>query len=57
MPGRGGIGAGHQRTMYFLQDPTLNYLTQTIGEDAKQYERYYSHSSNTQHRLFGQRGI
>lgn len=52
MPGRGGIGAGHIKTMYFLQDQSLTYLTNLIGEeDAKEYERYYGNYSKPQHGL------
>jgi hypothetical protein len=52
MPGRGGIGAGHKRTMAFLQDPNLTYLKNLIGnDDAMEYERYYSNNSQPQHGL------
>ena len=39
--GRPGIGAGHLRMTGMRPDPTLNFLTSIIGEDAKLYERYY----------------
>jgi len=52
MPGRGGIGAGHQRTMYFTQDQSMMNLINLIGEeDAKEYERYYCNYSQPQHGL------
>jgi len=41
MPGRPGIGAGHTRMSGMKSDPGLNYLISLIGEDAKQYGRYY----------------
>ena len=52
MPGRGGIGAGHQNAMFFLQDQSMTYLTNLIGEeDAKEYERYYGNYGQPQHGL------
>ncbi len=41
IPGRGGIGAGHKDMAGMLPDPEMKYLKSIIGDDAKQYERYY----------------
>lgn len=57
MPGRGGIGAGHKRTMSFIQDQSLQSLKQLIGEeDAEVYAKYYSSVHNTQHGLLYTKG-
>lgn len=41
IPGRGGIGAGHKDMGGMALDADMRWLTNIIGEDAKQYERYY----------------
>lgn len=41
MPGRGGIGAGHSKAMSMLNDVNFSYLNSMIGEDHKEYERFY----------------
>lgn len=41
MPGRGGIGGGHGKYICMTDDKTLWYLSETIGEDYKYYEKYY----------------
>ena len=52
MPGRGGIGAGHQASMYMSKDIELRYLIKIIGEDAKLYTGYYRYHSQPQRPLF-----
>jgi len=42
MPGRGGIGAGHSKAMSFIADLNLGSLNLMIGEDYKEYERFYN---------------
>jgi hypothetical protein len=42
MPGRGGIGAGHTKAMGMISDISLVNLHAMIGEDYKEYERYYN---------------
>ena len=41
MPGRGGIGAGHRMARGFSKDINLTHLNALIGEDYKQYEKFY----------------
>jgi len=41
MPGRGGIGAGHSKAMTMPSDISMGALKSMIGEDYKEYERYY----------------
>jgi hypothetical protein len=41
MPGRGGIGAGHTKAMSMINDVNLLNLKSMIGEDYKEYERFY----------------
>lgn len=57
MPGRGGIGAGHSRAMSMIDDRNLNYLRTLIGDDAKEYERYFGDSSQPQHTFFAKRSV
>ena len=57
MPGRGGIGAGHKKTMYFNQDQSYNYLPQLIGADAELYKRYYRDSGKPQYDILAKRGL
>jgi hypothetical protein len=57
LPGRGGIGAGHSKSFSMNSDGNMVYLKSKIGEDAKQYEGCYGDSSQSQHRLFAQRGL
>jgi len=57
MPGRKGIGAGHDNTMNMLPDPNLTYLISQIQDDAKLYERYHGNSGRSQHPLFAQRRV
>lgn len=42
MPGRGGLGKNHQRDLFPNSDPEMEVLRWWIGEDAKQYERFYT---------------
>lgn len=57
MPGRKGIGAGHNMMTNHPSDYNNVYLQSLMGEqDAKIYERYYSHYSKPQYsNLFGKR--
>jgi len=57
MPGRGGIGAGHKRMAGFIQDVNLRYLKSIIGDNVKEYERYYGISNNVRKPLFVKQGI
>jgi len=57
MPGRKGIGAGHGNLMNMLPDPSMNYLTSQIQDDAKLYEGYYGDRGHSQHPLFAQRRV
>lgn len=57
MPGRAGIGAGHGRLMNMLPDPSLIYLKQIIGDDAKYYEGYYGNRSGTQYPLLARKRL
>lgn len=41
IPGREGIGAGHRRALVMKPDPYLHYLRSLIGDDVKNYERYF----------------
>lgn len=41
LPGRGGIGAGHNKNFVMRDDRNLIYLRSLIGEDYKNYELYY----------------
>jgi hypothetical protein len=41
LPGRGGIGAGHNKNFVMRDDRNLNYLRALIGTDANNYEVYY----------------
>ena len=52
MPGRKGIGAGHERAMNMIPDFQLNWLKSKIGNDATLYERYYGGDRVQQHPLF-----
>jgi hypothetical protein len=52
MPGRGGIGAGHSRSMMMREDLEWNHLRKLIGEDAKFYEGYYGDMRGSQYGLF-----
>jgi hypothetical protein len=42
MPGRGGIGSGHLKAISWPFDPNLNWLRLMIGEDYKEYGKFYS---------------
>jgi len=57
MPGRKGIGAGHNMMTNHPPDYKGNYLKSLIGEqDAKFYEGYYGYNSQSQYSsLFGKR--
>ena len=42
LPGRNGIGAGHSTNYYGMApDVNMHFLKSKIGDDAKEYERYY----------------
>lgn len=57
MPGRKGIGAGHNRMTGIVSDQQMTYLKSQIQDDAKLYERYYGDSGVAQHALFAQRRV
>lgn len=57
MPGRGGIGAGHKMSNRANKDTALKYLYSKIGDDAKQYERYYRFGDKPRNSLFVKRGV
>ena len=44
MPGRKGIGSGHNPNERYIEDPELAYLKNLIGDDVKNYERYFNGS-------------
>ena len=44
MPGRKGIGTGHNPNERYIEDPELAYLKNLIGDDVKNYERYFNGS-------------
>jgi hypothetical protein len=52
LPGRAGIGAGHQRMGNMPEDRNMNYLKSIIGEDANLYKGYYGRGRVQQHPSF-----
>lgn len=42
IPGRGGIGAGHNMNYTMAKDPDMMYLKNTIGDDAQIYSRFFN---------------
>jgi hypothetical protein len=41
LPGRGGIGAGHNKNFVMRDDRSLVYIRALIGNDSQNYEMYY----------------
>jgi len=52
LPGRGGIGAGHNKNFVMRDDRNLSYLRALIGNDAKNYEPYYRDTLPEKRQLF-----
>jgi hypothetical protein len=56
LPGRYGIGAGHNHAFALLPDPNLTYLKMLIGEEnAILYSGYYRDNSKLRNNLFTKR--
>lgn len=55
LPGRGGIGAGHNKNFVMRDDRSLNYLKALIGSDASNYEVYYKDNLPVNRPLFQSR--